>query len=71
MGDTCSTCGYDEKCIQGFEQKEEGKRACGRPRQIEDNVEMALKEIEGRLHTVYIWLRTCQWQAYMNTIMNF
>jgi len=32
MGDTCSTCGYDKKCIQGVEQKEEGKRACVRPR---------------------------------------
>lgn len=36
-----------------------------------DSVEMTLKEIDGRLQTVYIWLRTCQWWAYMNTIMNF
>jgi len=21
VGDTCSACGYDEKCIQGFEKK--------------------------------------------------
>ena len=70
MGDTCSTCGYDEKCIQGVEQKI-GRRSIGRPRQIEDIVEMALKETDGRLHTVYTWLRTRQWWAYMNTIINF
>ena len=71
MAEACSTCGYDEKCLQGLNRKQEGKTEFGRPKQFQVNVEMALKETDGSLCTVYIWLRTCQWWAYMNTIMNF
>jgi hypothetical protein len=45
MGGACSTHGRDEKCIQYFGGKPEGKRL-GRPRCTwEDNIRMELREL--------------------------
>jgi len=44
MGGTCSTDGSDEKCIQIFVTKSEGKRPVGRHKyRWEDNIETDLK----------------------------
>jgi len=44
----CSTYGGEERCIQGFVRKPEGKRSIGRPRfrWWEDNIKMDLQEVE-------------------------
>jgi len=58
MGGACSTHGRDEKRIQTFGRKPEGKRPLGRPRcSWEDNIRMDLREIGGRVWTEFIWLR--------------
>ena len=41
MGGTCSMYGGEERCIQGFGGKPEGKRPLGRPRhRWEDNIKI-------------------------------
>jgi hypothetical protein len=47
MGDACSTCGRDEKCIESFIGEREGKRLLGRrSRRWEYNIRMNLREIK-------------------------
>jgi hypothetical protein len=46
MGRTCGTYGGEERCIQGFSGKPEGRRPLGRPRRRwEDNIKMDLPEV--------------------------
>jgi predicted lipase len=46
MSGTCSTLGRDEKCIQNFSRKSEGKRPLGRHwSRWEDNIRMDVREI--------------------------
>jgi len=53
-----STYGGEERCIQGFVGKPEGKRPLGRPRhRWEDNIKMDLQEMEWGAWTGLIWLR--------------
>jgi len=43
---TCITHGREEKCVQNFSRKPEGKRPHCRPRRIwEENVRMNIREI--------------------------
>jgi len=45
-GEACSTYGREERRMQGFGGKLEGKRPLGRPRRIlEDNIKMDLHEV--------------------------
>jgi len=49
MGGACSTYGGDERCIQGFVGKPEGKRPLGRPMcRWEDNIKMDLQVVGWR-----------------------
>jgi len=46
MGVACSTYGGEERRIQGFGGKPEGKRPLGRPRRKwEDNIKVDLQEV--------------------------
>ena len=46
MGGECSKYGVEERCIQGFGGKPEGKRLFGRTRRRwEDNIKMDLQEV--------------------------
>jgi hypothetical protein len=46
MGGVCSTLERDEKCIQYFGKKPEGKRTLERPRiRWEDSIRVSLREI--------------------------
>jgi hypothetical protein len=52
------TYGEEERCIQGFIGKPEGKRPLRRPRhRWEDNIKMVLQEMEWRVWTGWIWLK--------------
>jgi len=77
MDGTCSTEGRererDEKCVQHFGWKPEGKRPLGRPRRRwEDNITMDLKDIgwEG-VDWVHLGQDRYQWCAFVKTVMNF
>jgi hypothetical protein len=49
MSGACSTYGTDEKCIQSFHRRPEGKRSLGRPRRRwKDNVRIDHREIGWR-----------------------
>jgi len=58
IGGACSTFGREERCIQGFGGRYEGKRPLGRPSHgSEYNIAMSLQE--GKVSwTGLIWLRT-------------
>jgi len=46
VGETCSTHGGGERCLQGFGWRPEDKRPLGRPRcRGEDNIKLDLREI--------------------------
>jgi hypothetical protein len=45
MGGTCSTHGGNEKYVQDFRQKTEGKTPLGDMRRWEDNIKTDLNEI--------------------------
>jgi len=58
MGETCSTYGEEEMCLEGFGGETWWKESLGRPRcRWEDNIKMGLQELE--------------WWALVNTVMNF
>ena len=48
----------EEKCMQGFGGKPEGKRPLGRPmRRWEDNIKMDIQEVGRGEWNLLIWLR--------------
>ena len=50
MGGACSMYGGEERCIQGFGGKPEGKRPLGRPRhKWEDNTKIIFKKWDGSI----------------------
>jgi hypothetical protein len=57
MDGTCSTRGINEKFIQNFGRKREGKRLLGRPgRRWEDDIRMDLSKIGLKVWAEFIWL---------------
>ena len=73
MGGACSAYGGEERCIQGFGGKPEGKRPLGRPRRRwKDNIKMELEEV-GR--GCGDWMELVQdrdrWRALVSAVMNF
>jgi hypothetical protein len=58
MGGACSTYGERIVAYRVSVGKPEGKRPLGRPRhRWEDNIKMAIQEVEWRSWTGLIWLR--------------
>ena len=72
IGDVCSTYGSDERCIQGFVGKTEGKRPTGRPRRRwEDNIKMHLQEVGcGGLDWIKLAQDRDRLRAVVNAVMN-
>ena len=71
MGRACSTQGGNQKCIQNFSGKPEGKRPLGRPRRRwEDIIKTDLREV---VCDAGEWIDLAQdrmqWRAYVRTIM--
>jgi hypothetical protein len=68
-GGSCSTHGRDEKCIQNFFGKPEGKRPFGRSRRRwEDNVRMDLREVPWKgVDWIHLDQDKDQWLAVVNT----
>jgi hypothetical protein len=72
VGRVCCTHEREEKNVQDFGVKPEGKRPLGRPRlRWEDGIRMDLKEIG---LGVVDWIKLAQdrdrWQAVVNAVMN-
>jgi hypothetical protein len=72
MGLTCSTHGSDEKCVQYFGRKPEGKRPLGRPRRgWMDNIRMDLREIGWEVvDGIHLAQYRDQWLTLVSTVMN-
>ena len=72
MGGACSICGGEERCIQFFVGKPEGKRPLGRPRhRWEDNIKMGLQETGcGDMVWIDLTEDRVKWQALVNAVMN-
>jgi hypothetical protein len=59
VGGSCGTHGKEEKSVQGYGGKPEGKRPLGRPRRRwEDGIRMDLREIGLGVWIGFDWLRT-------------
>jgi hypothetical protein len=73
MDEACSTHRVDEKCVQNFGRKSEGKRPLGRPRnRWEDNIRMDNRGIGWEvLHWMPLAQDKNQWWALMNIVINF
>jgi hypothetical protein len=72
MDKAYSLYGRDEKCIQNFSQKTEGKRPLRRPRhRWQGTIKMFLKETgcEG-MELIHLTQDRDKWQALVNTVMN-
>jgi hypothetical protein len=55
----CDTYGEEDKCIQAFVGQPSGNRPFGRTKHIKvENIRMDLKELNGRMGTGLICLRT-------------
>jgi len=72
MGGACSIYGGEERCIQFFVGKPEGKRPLGRPRhRWEDNIKMGLQETGcGDMVWIDLTEDRVKWQALVNAVMN-
>jgi hypothetical protein len=70
MGEACSTHGIDEKCVQHFGRKPEGKRPLKRTRRKwEDNIRMYLKVIKWKvLDWIHFVQHRDQWRALRGSI---
>jgi hypothetical protein len=55
MGGACSAYGERSGVYRGLVGKLEEKRPLGRPRRIEDNIKMKLRELGYGCMTVLIW----------------
>jgi hypothetical protein len=64
--------GGEEECLQGLVGEPEGRRPFGRPRhRWEDNINMDLKEIGGRLWPGWSWLSIGTSGGFLgSTVMN-
>ena len=70
MGGACSVYGGEERRIQGFGGKPEGRRPLGRPRRRwEGNIKMDLQEVE-----CMDWIELAEdrdrWRALVNGLMS-
>jgi hypothetical protein len=72
MDGDCSTYGGEERCIQSFGGKPEGKRPLGRHRhRWEDNIKMNLqKEGCGGMDWMELAQDRDRWRVLVNAIMN-
>jgi hypothetical protein len=73
MGEACSTHARDEKKIENFGRKCEGKRPRGRRRRrLEDNIKMELREIGWKFEDwIYLAQYRNQSRGLLNTVMKF
>jgi hypothetical protein len=71
-GVACSAYGGEERPIQGFVGKPEGKRLLGRPRfKWKDNIKMDLQEVGCGVWTGSSWLNARdRWRALGTVVMN-
>jgi len=73
LGRACGTCGWHERCIQGFGGGgAEERRQLGRPkRSWEDNIKMDLREVGcGGIDWIDLAQDTYRWLALVNAVMN-
>ena len=72
MGAACGTYGGQERCIQGFGWRSEGKGQLARPRRgWEGNIKIDLKEVGWR---AMVWIDLAEdrdrWRALVTAVMN-
>jgi hypothetical protein len=72
MGGACSAYGGEERLIQGFGGKTEGKRPLGRHRpRWEDNIKMDLQEVgSGGMDWIELAEDWDRWRTLVNVVMN-
>jgi hypothetical protein len=72
VGGVCTTDGRNEKCIQSFGRKPEGKKPMGRPiRRWKDDTGMYLMEtVWEEVDWIHLAQNRGQWQALVYTVMN-
>jgi hypothetical protein len=72
MGGACSVYGVEERLIQVFGGKPEGKRPLGRPRhRWEGNIKMDLHELGcGEMDWIELDQDRDRWRALVNVVLN-
>jgi hypothetical protein len=72
MGGACSVYRGEERRMQGFGGKSDGKRPLGRPRRRwEDNIKMDLQDVGcGCLGWIELARDRGRWRALVNAVMN-